>query len=129
MSDRPVAQERDGWTSMFQPDVLAGAHYMERWRHQPDQEPEKMLMYAVLDDAITCFQKFSSASSKHGKSIFREAEHWLMHEKSDWPFSFEHLCEGLNLDPDYIRAGLLRWRSATPRQTNTRLFYVVRTGR
>ena len=55
MHDKPVAQERDGWTSMFQPDVLAAAQYMEKWRYQRSHEPEKMLMCAVLEDAITCF--------------------------------------------------------------------------
>ena len=130
MHDKPVAQERDGWTSMFQPDVLAAAQYLEKWRYQRSHEPEKMLMYAVLEDAITCFQRFSSASDARGRAEFNDAENWLMHEKSDWFFSFEPICEALNLNPDYIRAGLLRWRrNALTRQRKIRLFYVVRAGR
>jgi hypothetical protein len=97
---------------------------------QLSHEPEKMLMYAVLEHAITCFQKFASVSSARGRAAFKDAENWLMHEKSDWPFSFERICEALNLNPDYIRGGLEHWlRSASPRQTKIHLFYVVRTGR
>lgn len=130
MGDKAAVQERDSWTSMFQADVLASTQYMEKWRYQRSQDPEKMLMYAVLEDAITCFQKFSSASSARGKGLFKDAENWLMHEQSDWLFSFEKICELLDLDPDYIRAGLVRWRSSSlARQTKIRLFYVVRTGR
>jgi len=129
MHDKPVAQERDGWTSMFQPDVLAAAQYLEKWRYQCSHEPEKMLMCAVLEDAITCFQRFSSASDARGRAAFNDAENWLMHEKSDWPFSFERICEALNLDPNYLRTGLERWRSgALAQQIEIRLFYVVRTG-
>ena len=130
MRDKSVAQERESWTSLFQPDVLAAAQYMTKWRNQRNSEPEKMLMYAVLEDAITCFQRFSSASDARGRAAFSDAEDWLMHEKSDWFFSFEPICEALNLNPDYIRAGLLHWRrSALGRQRKIRLFYVVRAGR
>ena len=56
MRDKSVAQERESSTSLFQPDVLAAAQYMTKWRNQRNPEPEKMLMYAVLEDAIICFQ-------------------------------------------------------------------------
>src|SRR4029453_7692823 len=104
MRDKSVAQERESWTSLFQPDVLAAAQYMTKWRNQRNPEPEKMLMYAVLEDAIICFQRFSSASGARGRAVFNDAENWLMHEKSDWFFSFEPICEALSLNPDYIRA-------------------------
>jgi hypothetical protein len=115
---------------MFQPDVLASAQYMEKWRYRRSHEPEKMLMCAVLEDAIVCYQRFFLVSTGSGRAAFKEAENWLMHEKSDWPFSFERICEALDLSPDYIRTGLARWRSDAPKQRlKTRLFYVVRIGR
>ena len=130
MRDKSVAQERESSTSLFQPDVLAAAQYMTKWRNQRNPEPEKMLMYAVLEDAITCFQRFSSASGARGRAAFNDAENWLMHEKSDWFFSFEPICEALSLNPDYIRAGLLHWRRTAPgRQRKIRLSHVVRAGR
>lgn len=115
---------------MFQPDVLAPVQYMEKWRYRISHEPEKMLMYAVLEDAVTCFQRFAATSNAHGRLAFREAEEWLMREKSNWLFSFEEICQSLNLDPDYIREGLRRWQNcSTSRQSKIRLFYVVRPGR
>jgi hypothetical protein len=130
MHSKTVAQERESWTSMFQPDVLAAAQYLERWRYRRSHEPERMLMYAVLEDAITCYQKYSSASKPRGKERFRDVENWLMREKNDWLFSFERICEVLELNPGYIRAGLARWRSsAAAPPTKLRLFYVVRNGR
>jgi hypothetical protein len=130
MREKSATQEREAWTSMFQPDVLAPVQYMEKWRYRISHEPEKMLMYAVLEDAVTCFQKFAAASDTHGRTAFREAEEWLMRERSNWFFSFEQICQSLNLDPDYIREGLRRWQNcSTARQRKIRLFYVVRAGR
>ncbi len=130
MREKSAAQDRESWTSLFQPDVLAAARYLDKWRYRISHEPEKMLMCAVLEDAITRFQKYSSASSAHGRTAFREAEEWLMREKSDWLFSFEQICQSLNLDPNYIRAGLRRWQANSPaRHRKIRLFYVVRPGR
>ena len=130
MRDKQEPNNRQSWVSLFQSDTLASAQYFEKWSSLRYPGPEEMLMFAVLEDAITCFQRFSSAISTRGKARFREAEGWLMHEKSDRLFSFETICEVLQLNPNYIRAGLVHWRSnvITP-QPKFRLFYVVRPGR
>ena len=68
-------------------------------------------MLAVLKDAVTCFQKYFTARDRIGTSLFREAEEWiLLQEKDDWLFSFDNICEALDLNPRYIREGLLHWR-------------------
>ena len=122
--------ESNHWLQMFEPDILASMQYMDRWRRGRHGAPEKMLMFAVLEDAISRFQHYSSASSRHGKALFREVEIWLMVEKSDRLFSFESLCEVLGFDPDYIRAGLTRWRNNSPGPpAKTRMYHVVRPGR
>jgi hypothetical protein len=126
MSAKTVAKDLECWVSLFEPDVLASSQY-EKYHRRRYPDPEKMLMFAVLEDAIECFQKFSAAQSMRGRARFQEAEDWLFHETSDWLFSFEKICEVLNLNPDYIRAGLTRWRSgAVTPQRELRLFYVVR---
>jgi len=72
------------------------------------QEPEKMLMFATLVDAISCFQTFSSTGGTHRTRKFYEAKNWLLSNRQDWPFSYRNVCEALELDPDYLRRGLLR---------------------
>src|SRR5947208_527452 len=126
MPQKVEARDLESWVSLFEPDVLASSQYQKCHRRRyPD--PEKMLMVAVLEDAIECFQKFSAAQSMRGKARFQEAEDWFFHERSDRLFSFEKVCEVLDLNPDYIRAGLTRWRSGPPaRHSKVRLFYVVR---
>jgi len=95
---------------MFQPDTLAPAQYFETVRTRASLEPEKRLMLAVLEDAVLCFQKGSSAGDRRRKALFPDAEEWIMEENRDWPFSFENICEVFGINPAYLRQGLLRWK-------------------
>jgi len=110
MVEKQAAHEYRSWVSLFQPDVLAPLQYLDRWRGRHLQAPERLLMLAVLEDGISCFQRFSSARSPRGKEQFREAERWLMHENSDGLYAFDNICDVLGLDAGYLRAGLSRWR-------------------
>lgn len=99
-------------TSLFQPDTLLPAQYLETFRRKAHLEPEKRLMLAVLEDAVVCFQKYLLTRDGKGRAMFREAEEWIMEEDSDWLFSFESVCEVLGFDPQYVRQGLVRWKQS-----------------
>lgn len=73
---------------------------------------EQRLMLAVLQDAVECFQEHVLAQYIWEKKLFQEAEDWILEKNSDWFFSFENICETLELNPDYIRRGLLVWKEA-----------------
>ena len=98
----------DGWTS-FDP-VDGGV--IERLFKKEIREGEEALMLAVLENAIEYFQKYAVAQSQREKRLFKEAEEWILEKNSDWFFSFENICETLELYPDYIRKGLMRWKEA-----------------
>ena len=98
--------------SLFQPDTLLPAQYLETFRRKAHWEPEKRLMLAALEDAIACFQKYLLARDGRGRAMFREAEEWMLEEESDWLFSFENICEILGFSPQYLRQGLIRWKTA-----------------
>ncbi len=91
---------------LFEPDVLA-AHSM---RNDPPLEPEKRLMLAVLADAVECFQKYIFFQDGKEEDLFREAAEWILIENSNWYYSFENICDSLELNPEYIRKGLWLWR-------------------
>ena len=73
---------------------------------------EERLMLAVLQDAVECFQENVLAQSPSEEKLFQEAEDWILAKNSDWLFSFENICETLQLNPGYIRRGLLVWKQA-----------------
>ena len=112
-------------SSLFQPDTLLPAQYLETYRRKAHLEPEKRLMLAVMEDGIACFQKYLFARDGKGRGLFGEAEEWIMEEGGDWLFSFNNICEVLGFDPQYVRQGLVRWKekklSARPKAKVYRL--------
>lgn len=90
---------------------------------------EIALMRAVLEDAVNCFQRQPTASGKRAQRLAREAEDWFFSDDANWPFSFLNICAALDIDPDYIRLGLKRWRqelSTEPQKKKRRRTVVAR---
>ncbi len=100
------------FSSLFQPDTVMPAQYMETFRRLTHLEPEKRLMLAVLEDGVACFQKYATARDGRGKRIFLETESWINEEPSERLFSFVSVCETLGFDADYLRRGLMCWKAA-----------------
>ena len=69
-------------------------------------------MLAVLVDAIKHFQKNVLSKDERGRKLFREVEEWFLKKDCDELFSFEYICETLELHPDYLRQGLMSWKEA-----------------
>ena len=95
----------------FEPDILTSFQYAKVNRRRDYFWPEEKLMFAVLTDAIECFQKYTGSNSRRCRSLHQEAESWILSRESRAPFSFEHICEVLKISPSYLRVGLLRWRA------------------
>ena len=95
---------------LFQPDELAAHQYQNTFKRVKPLEPEKVLMLAVLEDAIMCFQRY--LHSKHAKEqrLYEDAVSWIFDKADIRTFSFESICDACGLDADYLRMGLLRWR-------------------
>jgi hypothetical protein len=85
---------------------------IERLFKKDIREGEEKLMLAVLASAIQYFQKYVLSKDEKGKKLFQETEEWFLERDSDQLFSFEFVCETLELHPDYIRQGLMSWKEA-----------------
>jgi hypothetical protein len=98
----------------FCPTGWRAYHRLDGFQTNLYQQPEKMLMFAILVDAISCVQISSSAEGIFRNRKFHEAKNWLWSDRQDWPFSYRNVCEALGYDPDYLRRGL-RCQRRTPR--------------
>ena len=73
--------------------------------------PELRLLLAILEDAIHCYRKHLFATNRRRRRLFEEAEGWLMsHDAVELPFSFEHVCVVVGLNPSYVRRVIRKWR-------------------
>src|SRR3989338_2740278 len=74
--------------------------------------PELHLVLMILQDAVDCFQKYLFASTAEKRREFDDAERWILSNDREWPFSFNNVCNLLNINPDYLREGLIKWKEA-----------------
>jgi hypothetical protein len=77
---------------------------------------EQRLMLAVLVDAINVLQGWQRVGSARKRRAFAEAAQWVNTRGTDYPFSFDSLCDALEIDPDVLRS---RLRGLTMGLTNT----------
>jgi hypothetical protein len=102
--------------SPFHADLILPVQFFETLkRRAPTKTGEYRLLVAVLHDAVSRFQKYVVDDDPDSA----EAEWWIMCTDAAFEdatvvprFSFEFICAALNLDPEYLRGGLRRWREA-----------------
>src|SRR5213593_4821640 len=95
-----AADERAG--ELFQPDTLLPSQFFDRTRR---------LMIAVLEDAVDVYRKQAGSKDARGEQLFQEAEEWIEDTDRAWLFSFQNICDVLDLDADYLRRGLRAWKA------------------
>ena len=96
--------------ALFEPDTLLPIQYFEAMRKKHLLEGEKRLILSVLEDAIECFMKCIDSATNKGQRLFREADEWIAHEDKRWVFSFDNVCDMLDINPEYMRVGLRKWK-------------------
>ena len=96
---------------MVQPHVILPSQYFES---RARLTPEHRLRMAVLDDAIQCVHKYRFATNAQGQRRFHEVMRWLLSDETDWPYSFEGICEVLDLDANAVRRRLRLARKRQP---------------
>jgi hypothetical protein len=85
-------------------------------------QPEKRLMLAVLEDAVTIYLRECTREGADPSRDLVEARAWLQADGDAWPFSFVAICRALELEPSAIRRGLASWhqrRAAIPPDQRT----------
>ena len=110
MKEREFGLE-DRLAGLFQPDTLLPSQYFGRMRRRSEFDGERRLMIAVLEDAVDVYRKQVTAKDARGQQLFREAEEWIDDPDRTWLFSFQNICDVLDLDADYVRRGLHAWKA------------------
>ncbi len=111
----------DTFAHLLQPDTLLPSQYYAALKRKATHEPERRLAIAVLQDAVDCFQKHLRARDRKTRQLFVEAEQWICSEDRSWPFSFENICDLLQINAEYLRNGLISWREREMSGLNPRV--------
>jgi hypothetical protein len=108
MQEKETLDER--LPGLFEPDTLLPIQYFEAMRKKHLLEGEKRLILSVLEDAVECFMKCIDSPTSKGQRLFRDADEWISLEDKHWVFSFDNVCDMLDINPDYMRRGLRQWK-------------------
>lgn len=106
----------DRYGGFLQPDAILPAQFFQSLRSKSQFDGERRLMIAVLEDAVNCFMKQLHATDPKARQLFTDAEEWIANDDRSWFFAFDNVCETLDLNPDYVREGLFKWRAAERRR-------------
>ena len=71
---------------------------------------ERRLMYAVLSDGISCYQKYKNQQGRREQRLFREAETWILSNDCSWFYAFENICDAFDYDAEAVRKELMESR-------------------
>jgi hypothetical protein len=108
--DSANAGRDDKALAVFQADVLIPEQFLATYKRTIHLDAEKTLMFAVLQDAVVCFQEYVAAYDKRRRMLFVDAEQWILENDRHYLFSFDNVCECLGFDASYLRRGLMRWK-------------------
>lgn len=99
------------------PEAIIPETYTENRRSLLSKQPERRLMRAVLESAVMLYRRtlINTAKAKKIKGqntekILRECEEWFSGNDNVWYYSFENICDVLELNPGNIRRGLGNWK-------------------
>jgi len=96
--------------NLFDLDTILPDQYYATFKRGHYGDPEKRLMVAILEDAVSCLSKDLRTSTRQQRKSCEEAANWINAEgEDDWIFSFTSVCESLGFDPCYLRRGLTHW--------------------
>jgi len=92
------------------PDAILPSQFCDEAAVLAEAPGEHRLLLAVLKDAMHIYCTAGASWRRRNLRRFRETEEWFESDDREWLFSFERICEALDLDPQYLRRGLRAWR-------------------
>jgi hypothetical protein len=104
-----VTGPEDRGTELLEPDIVTPDQFAGLLRRRSWQDGERRLMAAVLLDGVETFHKHAFAEGEEGRELFAEARRWVEDDHDHSLFAFETVCAVLDIDPAYLREGLLAW--------------------
>jgi hypothetical protein len=97
-------ERQNEYAELFGADIILPSQFFDGMGGQ-NLSAEQRLMLAVLVDAINVLQGWNRRTSARKRRDFAEAGKWIT-TRGDAPFSFDNICEALNINPEMLRERL-----------------------
>jgi len=107
-------KDEEQLSTLLEPDVMVPEQFFAGPR-RGEERGEHRLMAAILDDAVLTYCMSQVARARGGWRAEREAGEWIESTDRSWIFSFERICDALDLDAECIRRGVRAWKQRSGR--------------
>jgi hypothetical protein len=84
----------------FETDFVVPVQFYDLIRRSAFLDGETRLVFAVLEDAVRTYLRQRSCLGRTGRAEFQEVARWFEARNVSAPFSFEYVCEVLELEPE-----------------------------
>ncbi len=101
-------KEASDQTHVFENDMVLPDQFFNGSSSNMAMVPERILMLAVLRDAVECYQKYARARDADCRPDFKEARRWIASTDREWLFSCENICDAVGIDAAHLRRSLLQ---------------------
>src|SRR3989338_9722007 len=98
----------------FEPNVVLPSQFFSLPAKKINS-PELRLIFAVLEDELKMYLKYRGTSSRRACRLTWETEEWFRSTDTIWLYSFEAICEVLDLEASAIREQLFQKNSRCTR--------------
>lgn len=105
MDDRELVLDASAW--MLDPLVR---EQLLTFKPLQRLQPEARLALAVLEDAAETLRKSHGVDTLRARRLASQAWTWLESNEAHHAFTFRVICQHLDLDPEWLRRGLSKWR-------------------
>lgn len=106
----PETAPQDVYTRGLEPDLILPDQFHRGTARS--LSGEQRLMLAVLLDAMHIFTQPVEEWQHEKRRLFVETRRWFESRDRTWLFSFERVCEALDVDPERLRVVLRARRRA-----------------
>ena len=90
----------------------------EQYRHKLGLTPERRLLLAVLEEAVSALFRHVRIDHPRSRAIVEEALFWIASKSMTHPCHFAMICEAVDIEASYLRAGI-RKALASGKQVST----------
>ncbi|HLK11319.1 MAG TPA: hypothetical protein VKW76_08055 [Candidatus Binatia bacterium] len=105
MRDRDWMLKDERFERLFEPETMLPTQFFGRVVHRTRDSGERRLMAAILEDAVHTMMVYDRGY-RRGPRELREARRWIESRDRRWIFSFERICEALDIDATCLRRAL-----------------------
>jgi len=97
-------------SELIEEDIVSTFQFLSIYSNgRKDVSPERRLIATVLLQTLEDITRYHNSKKSKERNRFLDSVSYVESEDKLWPYSFNNLCDTMNLDADYVRSGIRKY--------------------